>query len=125
MNKIPLIISLVFSTTVFASGKTKSCILKDMKRLEMNLISSNVANVNTTSTRKGGPYKRKDLVCNARGACEISESKEITIKYMPGHPDAHVSGYVAFPAVDVYIEMEKLIAVHQDYERLEKECLNE
>ena len=125
MNNTLIIISLVCSTTVFASGKTKSCILKDIKRLEMNLISSNVANVNTTSTRKGGPYKRKELVCNKIGACEISESKEITIKYIPDHPDAHATGYVAFPAVDVDVEMKKLIAVQRDYEQLSQACSNQ
>ncbi|MEJ2037563.1 MAG: flagellar basal body protein [Desulfosarcinaceae bacterium] len=32
------------------------------QRLRMDLISSNLANVNTTRTDEGGPYKRKDAV---------------------------------------------------------------
>ena len=32
------------------------------QRLRMNLISSNMANVNTTRTETGEPYRRKDVV---------------------------------------------------------------
>lgn len=32
------------------------------ERTRMNLISSNLANANSTSTAEGGPYKRKDTV---------------------------------------------------------------
>ena len=36
------------------------------QRLRMNLISSNLANINTTRTEQGGPYKRKDAVFAAQ-----------------------------------------------------------
>ena len=36
------------------------------QRLRMNLISANLANVNTTRTKDGGPYRRKDPVFAAR-----------------------------------------------------------
>ena len=32
------------------------------QRLRMDIISSNLANVNTTNTPEGGPYRRKDVV---------------------------------------------------------------
>ena len=32
------------------------------QRLRMNLISGNLANVNTTRTRMGGPYRRKEAI---------------------------------------------------------------
>jgi len=32
------------------------------QRLRMNLISGNLANINTTRTQQGGPYKKKDAV---------------------------------------------------------------
>ena len=35
------------------------------QRLRMNLISSNMANVNTTRTETGEPYKRKDVIFEA------------------------------------------------------------
>ena len=36
------------------------------QRLRMNLISANLANVNTTRTPEGGPYRRKEVVFEAR-----------------------------------------------------------
>ena len=36
------------------------------QRLRMNLISANLANVNTTRTSEGGPYRRKEVVFSAR-----------------------------------------------------------
>ena len=35
------------------------------ERTRMNLISSNIANANSTRTQEGGPYKRKDPVFSA------------------------------------------------------------
>ena len=35
------------------------------QRLRMNLISSNLANANTTRTETGEPYKRKDVIFKA------------------------------------------------------------
>ena len=36
------------------------------QRLRMNLISANLANINTTRTRAGGPYRRKDPIFAAQ-----------------------------------------------------------
>ena len=33
--------------------------------MRMNTISSNIANINTTQTPEGGPYRRKDVVFEA------------------------------------------------------------
>ena len=35
------------------------------QRTRMNTISSNIANINTTNTPEGGPYRRKDVVFEA------------------------------------------------------------
>ena len=35
------------------------------QRARMNTISSNIANINTTQTPEGGPYRRKDVVFEA------------------------------------------------------------
>jgi flagellar basal-body rod protein FlgC len=35
------------------------------QRLRMNTISSNIANINTTRTPEGGPYRRKDVIFEA------------------------------------------------------------
>ena len=96
------------------------------QRLRMNLISSNLANVNTTRTETGEPYKRKDLVFEAsqpdtfkshldaelgddgRGvkvAAIIEDNKPFIEKYDPGHPDADENGYIRLPNVNVVEEM--------------------
>lgn len=36
------------------------------QRLRMNLISGNLANVNTTRTEQGGPYRRKEAIFSAQ-----------------------------------------------------------
>jgi hypothetical protein len=37
------------------------------QRLRMNLISANLANVNTTRTPEGGPYRRKEVFAATEG----------------------------------------------------------
>mgnify|MGYP001212019909 FL=1 len=43
------------SMKINASGLT-------LERLKMDIASTNIANVNTTRTEEGGPYRRKEVV---------------------------------------------------------------
>lgn len=107
------------------------------QRLRMNLISSNLANVNTTRTETGEPYKRKDLVFEAaqpdafkslldaelnddgRGvkvAAIIEDNKPFIEKYDPGHPDADENGYIRLPNVNVVEEMVNMISASRSFE---------
>ncbi len=107
------------------------------ERLRINVISSNIANINTTRTPEGGPYKRKDVVFEAVPVKEKSfddtlndtlnlkkvEVKEIVkdnrppiMKYDPGHPDANKDGYVAYPNINIMEEMVNLINATRSYE---------
>ncbi len=109
------------------------------QRLRMNLISANLANVHTTRTAEGGPYRRREVVFQAvspargfgaamRGAataappCEVRPLKIIEdvrpplLKYDPGHPDADENGYVALPQVNVMEEMVNLMSATRSYE---------
>lgn len=108
------------------------------ERTRMNLISSNLANVHTTRTPEGGPYKRKDAVFMATpvtnrfgqmldGASgkhlrevqvtEIVEDKgQPRMQYDPAHPDADQQGYVAMPNVNVVEEMADMITATRVYE---------
>src|SRR6218665_2085481 len=87
------------------------------QRMRMNTISSNIANINTTRTPEGGPYRRKDVVFEAMPDAKnfgelvttppnsdfqrvqvtdvISDDKAIDLRYEPDHPDANPEGYVA------------------------------
>ena len=104
----------------------------------MNLISGNLANVNTTRTREGGPYRRKEAIFAARPLEEsfkkiladrhrkqlatvqvdrvIEDSNPPVMKYDPGHPDADEKGYVAMPNINVMEEMVNMISATRGYE---------
>ena len=97
------------------------------ERLRMDVISSNVANVNTTRTEKGGAYIRKvaafkENYDNKLGmlgvkAVSIEEDKSpLRRVYEPNNPDADAEGYVEYPNVDLLVEMSDLITAFRAYE---------
>ena len=114
------------------------------QRLRMNLISANLANMNTTRTKAGGPYRRKDPVFAAQApAPSLSQEasfremlgnrrkellKEVAVvgivedsrppikKYDPMHPDADGNGYVSMPNINLMEEMVNMISATRSYE---------
>lgn len=108
------------------------------ERTRMNLISSNLANANSTRTAEGGPYKRKDAVFSAAPVVEsfgsaldkakqkgavgvavvqvIEDQTPPRLQYDPSHPDANADGYVALPNVNPVEEMADMIAATRAYE---------
>ena len=108
------------------------------QRLRMNLISSNLANVNTTRTPGGGAYRRKDAVfaaaptsrrfrdhLAAQLAGSLTEVKVVGIvedpypfqkKYDPHHPDADGEGYVQMPNINLMEEMVNMVSATRSYE---------
>ncbi len=107
------------------------------QRLRMNLISSNMANVNTTKTETGEPYKRKDVIFEAvstpnfqeelqsqldaqAGGVKISriieDEKPFVEKYDPGHPDADENGFIQLPNVNIIEEMVNMISASRSFE---------
>ena len=46
----------------FLTGMRVSASGMTAQRMRMNAISSNIANVNTTRTPEGGPYRRKEVI---------------------------------------------------------------
>ena len=108
------------------------------QRLRMNVISSNLANANTTRTPGGGPYKRKDVVFAAHPLqqhfksvldneirSKLSEVRVLgvmndprppMVKYDPQHPDANDDGYVTVPNINLIGEMVNMISATRSYE---------
>lgn len=110
------------------------------QRARLNTISENIANINTTQTPEGGPYRRKDvvfestpdaqsfndLVLNQGGPgakadrVQVSEviydKKAPLMKFEPNHPDANDDGYVAYPNVNLMEEMTNMIQATRAYE---------
>ncbi len=119
------------SLRISASGLTS-------QRIRMNVVSSNLANSNTTRTAEGGPYKRKDVIFTSqplRNSFQdmltsqvnenlsgvkvtgiISDTKPPLLKYDPGHPDADKNGYVAMPNINVITEMVNMMSAARSYE---------
>lgn len=109
------------------------------QRLRMKVISSNIANVNTTRTPGGGPYRRRDAIFAALPATKsfqeelLSQQKDdglrhvkvvgITedgrapkLKFDPTHPDANEEGYVELPNIDVVEEMTNMMVAKRSFE---------
>lgn len=108
----------------------------NLERLKLDIISSNIANVNTTRTPDGGPYLKKEVtfeesikkqksyltnkVMNKSFGVHstgIEEDVENTkLVFEPDHPDADVDGYVAYPNIDMADEMIDLITTLRTYD---------
>jgi flagellar basal-body rod protein FlgC len=109
------------------------------ERTRMNLISSNLANANSTKSADGGPYKRKDAVFSATPVARsfgtalnsaagkiapqqvevlriVEDQNPPRLQYDPNHPDADQKGYVALPNVNVIEEMTDMISATRTYE---------
>ncbi len=122
----------------FLTGMRISSSGMTAQRMRMNTISSNIANINTTRSPEGGPYRRKDVVVeampDARSFGEIltsqpdrdlarvqvtdviSDRKAPLMKFEPNHPDANEEGYVAYPNINLMEEMANMITATRAYE---------
>ncbi len=113
------------------------------QRLRMDVISSNMANVDTTRAKlvngQWQPYRRKLVVMepnegtfstylqtamNSRSSVGngvkvtkiIEDQTPFKLVYDPTHPDANRDGYVQLPNVDPLKEMVDLISATRSYE---------
>ena len=104
------------------------------QRAKLDVITSNIANVNTSSTPEGGPYKRKMITFSAEPLKEgfdktladavrmvkvknvIEEKEGFKRIYDPAHPDADKDGFVTLPNVNIMLEMTDLITASRSYE---------
>lgn len=122
---------------ISASGMTA-------QRLRLDLISQNIANVNTTRDENGNVYRRQVAVFQERQpdsnsfnsilsmsaggittgtgrgviVSGIAEDHVTAMKtvYDPSHPDADEDGYVTYPNVNTVTEMTNLIDATRSYE---------
>jgi flagellar basal-body rod protein FlgC len=111
------------------------------ERLTMDTIANNIANVNTTRTAEGGPFKRQLVVfqqknepaTGAAGAADdaadparsragvdvvgiVQDQSPDKLVYDPTHPDADPQGYVHMPNIEVVKEMVDMMAASRAYE---------
>lgn len=114
------------------------------QRLRMDVISNNIANVNTTRTSDGNVFRKSNVILRPRkdervyrspllpeklktgpgSGVKVIEIKESTeqprLVYDPDHPDAIKSGpkqgYVEYPNVNIVSEMVNMISATRAYE---------
>ncbi|MDR0487589.1 MAG: flagellar basal body rod protein FlgC [Treponema sp.] len=115
------------------------------ERVRLDVIADNMANVNTTRTPEGGPYRRSRVIMRPRvespywrspflpqsmdngigrgvRVAEIQKdhTAENPLRWDPSHPDAIKSGpregYVELPNVDPVTEMVDMISASRSYE---------
>ena len=105
-------------------------------RFRMDIIAQNLANIDTTRTETGDPYRRKLVVYQERGmtfakaldnatekasgggvrvADVIEDESEFIPVYDPAHPDADEDGYILKPNVDRAEESVDLMAASHSY----------
>ncbi len=125
--------SLFSSLSISASGMTA-------ERLRMDVVADNLANVNTTRTPEGGPFRRRRVLFTpgqnsfgaALGAARrggagtglggvqvagISQDTSAPRRvFDPGHPDAAPDGYVSMPNISTVTEMVDMMTATRAYE---------
>jgi len=107
-----------------------------LERLKMDVISTNIANINTTRGADGQPYRRKVVAFSENLEKEINringisrkvssgvkvdeileDDSEFRLIYDPTHPDSDENGYVQMPNINMVDEMISLINTQRAYE---------
>ncbi len=106
------------------------------ERARMNVTAMNIANMNTTRTMEGGPYRAKSVVFGAKPVPDfrdtlhttqarlrtvevvkvVEDNKPFKEVYDPAHPDANEKGIVQLPNVDLAEQMVDMVAAKRGYE---------
>ena len=111
------------------------------QRLRLDVVADNIANMQTTRTEDGAPYRRKMVVLEAKqpsfqqilenamagqqvytagdgvkAVAVIEDQTELTPVYDPTHPDAGEDGYVMMPNIDLVKETADAMAASQAYQ---------
>lgn len=108
-----------------------------LNRLQMDVSSTNIANVNTNTTPEGGPYKAKTVQFSENLMASqdnlnnpsnlnspsygvkvtgITANQNVKRTYDPTNPNADANGYVAQSNVNLADEMVKMIQAQRSYE---------
>lgn len=102
------------------------------QRVRLNVVSSNIANADSTRSPEGGPYRRRDVILGL-AAPTFGEELSMLLAgpevlgiqadlepprqvFRPGHPDADPDGYVKLPNVNVVQEMADMITSSRSFE---------
>ena len=110
------------------------------ERQRSEIIAANMANAETTHTKAGGPFQRKEVVFSSAGNASfhlalagthlsttktpgtvritqvVNDKASPVMRYEPGHPDADKDGFVAYPNINPVQEMVDLMGSTRAYQ---------
>lgn len=110
------------------------------QRQRLDIASENIANINTTRTASGKPYRRKMVVLReqpsssfrsvfnnrlrqktaSKGGVKVTniieDKRDLNPIYDPSHPDANEEGYVMMPNVDLVKEVTDSMSATRSYQ---------
>ncbi len=115
------------------TGIQNSSAALDAEQTRLDVISQNIANVNTAHGIDGKPYQRQVVVFESALQQAINSDGSVNMKplqvakiekdarppiqiYDPGNPDANAGGMVSMPNIDIQEEMADLISASRSYE---------
>jgi flagellar basal-body rod protein FlgC len=114
-----------------------SALLAERQRAEV--VTSNLANAETTHAASGGPYQRMHVVFGSQPMGQgsfpvtlasfsdmyaegvrvdrvVADGTPAVRRFEPGHPDADPEGYVSYPAINPVEEMVNLMGAARAYQ---------
>ena len=103
------------------------------QKLRLDLVADNIANINTTRSQNGGPYKRLMPVFEERLREAMDSNSDFKgygvkvtgivednspprLEYDPEHPDANEDGFVSLPNINLVDEMADMVTATRSYE---------
>jgi len=93
----------------------------------LNVVASNLANADSTTSATGQPYRAKQVIFSTtpvgNGSAQgvqvtavVEDNSPMKLVYDPKHPMANEQGYVAMPNVNVVDEMVNMISASRAYQ---------
>ena len=97
--------------------------------MRLNVVSSNIANVDSAVSSNGDPYKGKKVVFTAipinketpqvatvRVTAVVEDQSPARMVYDPKHPLADANGYITMPNINPVEEMTDMISASRAYQ---------
>lgn len=93
----------------------------------LNVVASNLANADSTTSANGQPYRAKQVMFSATPVGDgggtgvkvsgvVEDASPMKMLYDPKHPMANAQGYVTLPNVNVVEEMVNMISSSRSYQ---------
>jgi flagellar basal-body rod protein FlgC len=120
--------------STLSAAITASASALSVERARIEVAVSNMANVDSTRSADGQPYRRRDVLLSAdpvnafedalgkagatgvKVAGIVQDQTPFRRRYEPSHPDADADGFVSLPNVDASEEMVDMLGAARAYQ---------